>query len=260
MHHNLQNISASDAAHVLAELRYVLTRKQGSGSSVDWKSTTRVVVERYADRLEYLRFLLSPNATVMFTDAAAQAFAVRARLLVMLGPYITTVDVPQQEQELSASANLNVTWLAPVVRRCATTFTSHIPLGMLTPQEVRIHAAVENTLREICRRLGLLWVQFFDVEEADEAKAAEVVEVGYRHIDELMSWLDWSLWVRCEPACGLGVRHISPLIFLRMEADGVFLFFSGGQENCYLPSWPFLKGDDPYDMTPRCISPKNAVR
>ena len=183
MHHNLQNISASDAARVLAELRSVLTRKQGSGSSVDWKSTTRVVVERYADRLEYLRFLLSPNATVMFTDAAAQAFAVRAQLLVMLGPYITTVDVPQQE--LSASANLNVTWLAPVVRRCATTFTSHIPLGMLTPQEVRIHAAVENTLREICRRLGLLWVQFFDVEEADEGKAAEVIEVGYRHIDEL---------------------------------------------------------------------------
>ena len=44
-----------------------------------------------------------------------------------------------------------------LVRRCAATLTSSIPLGMLTPQEVRIHAAVENTLREICRRLDLLW-------------------------------------------------------------------------------------------------------
>ena len=210
IHHRLEKISATDAARVHAELRSVLTRKQGSGSNVDWRSIARVVVERYADRLEYLRFLLSSNATVTFTDAAEQAFVVRGRLLVMLGPYITTVDVPQQQQQQQQqqqSASANVSWLAPVVRRCATTLTSRIPLGMLTPQEVRIHAAVENTLREICRRLALLWVHFFDVEGADEATATEVIEVGYRHIDELMSWLDWSLWVRCDPACGLGVRQ-----------------------------------------------------
>jgi hypothetical protein len=223
MHHRLEKISAADAARVLAELRSVLTRKQGSGSSVDWESIARVVVERYADRLEYLRFLLSSNAAVTFMDAAEQAFTVRAQLLVMLGPYITTVDVPQeqqQQQQLSTSAN--VSWLAPVVRRCATTLTSRIPLGMLTPQEVRIHAAVENTLHEICRRLALLWAHFFDVEGADEAKAAEVIEVGYGHIDELMSWLDWSLWVRCEPACGLGVRQQYNTVI----TDGESFFFT----------------------------------
>ena len=176
MHHRLEKISTADAARVHAELRSVLTRKQGSGSGVDWGSIARVVVERYADRLEYLRFLLSSIASVTFTDAAEHSFVVRTQLLVMLGPYITTVDVPQQQQPLSASANLS--WLAPVVRRCATTLTSRIPLGLLTPQEVRIHAAVENTLREICRRLALLWVDFFDVEGADEAKAVEVIEVG----------------------------------------------------------------------------------
>jgi hypothetical protein len=202
MHHRLEGISAADTARVHAELRSVLTRKQGnsgSGSGVDWGSIARVVVERYADRLEYLRFLLSPNAT--FTNAAGQAFAARAHLLVMLAPYLTTVDVP------SAPASANASWLAPVVHRCATTQTSHIPLGLLTPQEVRIHAAVESTLREICRRLALVWVGFFDVEGSDEVKAAEVIGVGHRHIDELMNWLDWSLWVRCEPACGFGVCH-----------------------------------------------------
>jgi hypothetical protein len=196
-----------DTASVHAELQSVLTREQGSGSSVDWRSIACVVVERYADRLEYLRFLFSPNAT----------FAARAQLPVMLAPYVTTVDVPQR---LPASAN--VSWLAPVVRRCATTQTSHIPLGILTPQEVRIHAAVENTLPEICRRLALLWVQFFDVERADKTMAAEVIEVGRRHIDELTSWLDWSLWVRCEPACDLGVRHQDPLNFKLMLADRRF--------------------------------------
>lgn len=208
MYHRLDKISVADVARVHAELRSVLTRKRGSGSSVDWGSIARVVVERYADRLEYLRFLLSPNATIAFMDIAEQAIVVRARLLTMLGPYITTMDIPQQkdhQQQLSASAN--VSWLAPVVRRCATTLTSGIPLGMLTPQEVRIHAAVENTLREICRRLAFLWAHFFDVEGADEEKVAEVIEVGHGHIDQLMSWLDWSQWVRCEPACSLGVRQ-----------------------------------------------------
>ena len=201
LHYRLKGISPADTERVHAELRSVLTRRQGTGSGVDWGSIAQVVTDRYANRLEYLRFLLSQNATSIFTDAAEQAGAVRAQLLLMLVPYITTEDVPPQ---LPASANAS--WAVPVMRRCAMTLTPRIPLGMLTPQEVRIHAAVEGTLREICRRLTLLWLEFFDVEGESEAKAAEAIEVGGRHVDELMNWLDWSLWLRCEPACGLEVR------------------------------------------------------
>jgi len=143
----------------------------------------------------------------------------------MLVPYITTDDVPQ---ELLAS--VNASWAAPVVQRCSTTQTSRIPVGTLTRQEVRIRTAVEGTLHEICRRLVLVWLEFFDVEGESEAKAAEAIKVGREHIDELMNWLDWSLWLRCEPACNAG-------------------------ENCYIPTWPFLGGEDPYDMTPRCVHP-----
>ena len=60
LHHRLKGISVADTARVHAELRSVLTREQGSngsGSGVDLGSITRVVVERYADRLEYLRFI-----------------------------------------------------------------------------------------------------------------------------------------------------------------------------------------------------------
>lgn len=205
LYHRLEGISAADTERVHAELQSVLMRKKASGSNIDWSSVARVVMERYADRLEYLRYLLSPNAP--FTDAAEKATAARTQLLIMLAPYFTTVDVPEQ---LPATAN--VSWAAPAVHRCATTQTSHIPLGMLTPQEVRIHAAVEGTLREICRRLMLVWLEFFDVEGSDEVRAVKVIDVGHRHIDELMSWLDWSLWVRCEPACGLGVCTLDPYI------------------------------------------------
>ena len=201
VHYRLKGISSADTERVRAELRSVLTRRQGTKSGVDWGSIARIVTERYADRLGYLRFLLSPNATSIFAHATDQAAAVRSQLLLMLVAYISTEDMPPR---LPASANAS--WAAPIVRRCATTQTSGIPLGMLTPQEVRIHAAVEGTLREICRRLTLAWLEFFDVEGESSVQAAVAIEVGRRHIDELMSWLDWSLWVRCEPTCGFGVR------------------------------------------------------
>jgi hypothetical protein len=250
MHYRIEGISSADTERILLELRSVLTRKQSGGSGVDWGSIARVVMERYAERLEYLRFLLSPNAT--FTDAAEQAATARGHLLVMLAPYITTADIPQ---ELPASADPR--WAAPVAQRCSTTQTSGIPLGLLTPQEVRIHAAVEGTLREICRRLMLVWLEFFDVEAESEAKAAEAIELGRRHIDELMSWLDWSLWVRCEPACGFGVRDtIASQISIMLTLTVACLW---RQEICYLPTWPFLTGEDPYDMTPRCVSLKDVI-
>jgi hypothetical protein len=203
LHRRLEGISALDSERVRAELQVVLTREQDGGSGIDWGSIVRVVAERYADRLEYLRFLLSPNTTNTFANEFERAAAARSQLLVMLVPHITTADVPKG---LPPSADLS--WVAPIARRCETAQTSHIPLGMLTPQEARIHAAVENTLHEICRRLVLVWVEFFDVEAADEAKATEATGVAHGHIEELMTWLDWSVWVRCEPGCGLGVRRL----------------------------------------------------
>ncbi|KAH8977204.1 hypothetical protein EDB86DRAFT_2863081 [Lactarius hatsudake] len=223
LHLRLEGISALDTEKVRDELRTVLTRERDGGSGIDWGSIVRVVTERYAGRLEYLRLLLSPNMTT-FADALERAAVAREQLLVMLAPYITTTDVPQQ---MPPSANLS--WVAPVAQRCATTQTSLIPVDILTPQEARIHAAVENTLHEICRRLVLVWAEFFDVEAADEAGATEATGVAYGHISELMEWLDWSEWVRCEPGCGLG-------------------------EFCYIPSWPYFGEDDPYDIIPRCIS------
>ncbi|KAI9435516.1 hypothetical protein H4582DRAFT_2112310 [Lactarius indigo] len=172
LHLRLEGISALDSERVCAELQTVLTREPGGGSGIDWGSITRIVTERYAGRLEYLRFLLSPNTT--FADALEQAAVAHEQLFVMLAPYITTADVPKR---LPPSANLS--WVAPIALRCATTQTSHIPLSILTLQEARIHTAVENTLYEICRRLVLLWVEFFDVEAADEARATEALKLAH---------------------------------------------------------------------------------
>lgn len=211
LHLRLEGISVLDSERVRAEIQAVLTREQGRESGIDWGSIARIVMERYAGRLEHLRFLLSPDTTT-FEDALERASVARSQLLVMLSPYITTADIPKQ---LPPSVNLS--WAAPIAQRCAMTQTSHIPLRILTPQEARIHAAVENTLHEICRRLVLVWVEFFDVEAADEVGATEATAVARGHIEELMDWLDWSVWVRCEPGCGFGVRRlILCLSFVRL--------------------------------------------
>ena len=206
LHVRLEGISVLDSERVRAELQFVLSREQDGESGVDWGSITRIVMERYAGRLEYLYSLLSPNTR--FADALERAAIARTQLLVMLAPYITTADIPKR---LPTSTDL--TWAAPIAQRCATTQTSHIPLDILTSQEARIHFAVENTLHEICRRLVLVWVEFFDVEAADEEMAMEATELARGHIQELMTWLDWSVWVRCEPGCSLGVGFLTLTMF-----------------------------------------------
>ena len=209
LHLRLEGISTPDTEKVRTELQTVLTREKDKGSGIDWGSIARVVMERYADRLDHLRHLLSRNTTT-FGDELERAAAARMHLLVMLAPYITTADVPEH---LPPSANPS--WAAPIALRCATTQTSHIPLGMLTPQEARTHAAVENTLHEICRRLVLVWVEFFDVEAADEARATEAIEVARGHVEELMARLDWSVWVRCEPRCSFEVHSL--ILYMRLR-------------------------------------------
>ena len=103
--HRLEGISALDSERVRAELQTVLMRMRepGGGTGIDWGSIVRVITKRYTDRLEYLRFLLSPDTFA--PDALERAATTRAQLLVMLAPYITTADVPKQ---LPASAKLSL--------------------------------------------------------------------------------------------------------------------------------------------------------
>lgn len=56
--HRLLNISREDVARVRARLREVLTRPTGQSSGVDWLAVSRVVVDRYSERLEFVRYLL----------------------------------------------------------------------------------------------------------------------------------------------------------------------------------------------------------
>jgi hypothetical protein len=98
----------------------------------------------------------------------------------------------------------------------------------------------------------------------DEATSEKGIEVGRKDVDELMSWLDWpAAWSNADLLATTGPGYISLInnssTFLTRRLP-VTDAHGGEQETCYLPSWPPLGGDDPYDMTPRGVSSRDVVR
>ena len=115
--------------------------------------------------------------------------------------------------------------------------------------------AVQETTGEICRRLGLMWIDAFDIESADtsEQHAARIVGEWRTDVRELMEWLDWPAWQTCRPGCQVNVRPFlcsSPSL---LGTDGAL------QEFCYIPTWPFVvAGDRQTGMNPRCVALNDA--
>ncbi|KAF7312222.1 hypothetical protein MIND_00235200 [Mycena indigotica] len=235
--HRLLGISADDADSVLARLESVLSAgiPSRNATGVDWDTLFKVIVDRYADRLEIAQYLL--NNTTNATDTAQR---VMKQLHIMLTPYLLHSASP------SGKGN---SWAAPIYEFCATSHTSYIHrtsaiLSRMTASEHLLLGAVDQVNREICRIVVSMWVQGVDA-GLDEIVRPPIVidsdneEVLVQHWNSalagLMSWLDWSIWVRCRPACNF-------------------------EEICYLPTWPFGRGvheipdkEDFLRPKPRCI-------
>ncbi|KAJ7476591.1 hypothetical protein FB451DRAFT_1243603 [Mycena latifolia] len=221
--HRLEGISAPDLAAVTARLRAVLSvDSSDAGSGVDWGTLYRVVVDRYADRLELLEYLLNTTTTA---NGAARAQTIQMQLRVMLTPCILYSVRPSPNQPRDDK------WAAPVWRACATRHTAHIHASAalrarLTASERMLLRALDETSREICRVVVRMWVvgvhagldPLIPSEEPAASAAATtlpIVEDWRAETRRLMAWLDWSVWVKCRPACGV-------------------------EEMCYLPTWPFF--------------------
>ncbi|KAK0465655.1 hypothetical protein IW261DRAFT_1554007 [Armillaria novae-zelandiae] len=193
----------------------------GGGSGVDWKTLVQVIVERYQDRFEMVQYLLNITSSEYKVQMAKK---VQTQLRVMLQPYLLHSVAPS----VPKAASMIYSWAVPIYKLCATSHTSYIvssPVltSKLTESEHLILGAVMETNREICRVITRMWAKgvlsgFDDMlpYSVDQAKEAESVLSEWRtQLDTLMGWLDWSVWVKCRPACG-------------------------PEEICYLPTWPFF--------------------
>ncbi|KAJ6551659.1 hypothetical protein B0H19DRAFT_1158491 [Mycena capillaripes] len=212
--HRLLGITSEDVAAVMARLDEAYTAPPPAGSGVDWDTLFKVVVDRYDDRFEMVRYVLnatSDDALVIVKNAMTQ-------FRVMLRPYILHAAVPVPGADNA--------WASPVYKFCATSHTENIRRsvslsGKLTASERLLLNAVEETNREICRVVVGLWAEgvaagLDDVLPVDPTQpdGKALVRKWKAAIDDLMAWLDWSVWIKCRPECSF-------------------------EEMCYLPTWPF---------------------
>ena len=190
----LDEISKMDTAYILDQLTDMLTR-DGQGSGIDWGSVTQVIVDRYGKHLELLRHVLrNPEFKRNVTEQVAES---RSQVLILLTPYMLTSAIPP-----NLTDPVDRSWIDPVVKRCASTHTAWPPEALLTPQEKLIKRAVEGVLSQICNVLGDIWVDAFDSENAG-IKDLERFQLKWESsVANLMDWLDWSIWLKCDPSCG----------------------------------------------------------
>lgn len=231
--HRLQGLSVVDSKAFQTRIREVLEQIGHTGSGIDWSTLIRVVVDRYAERLEILQYLLNSTSTI------EQAKRVQKHLRSMVVPYILHTSVPNSDFN-------NHSWALPVYEHCATTHTRYISsipsiLTRMTKSESLILRSVQEVSKEICRVVVGMWAEGVELGldaispaslssvPARKFESVEIINAVRRwqeRTEGLMAWLDWSVWVKCRPACGY-------------------------EEICYLPTWPFIPGSGHGPRPPR---------
>ncbi|EIW84056.1 hypothetical protein CONPUDRAFT_50649 [Coniophora puteana RWD-64-598 SS2] len=217
-------------------------------SGVQWQTLARTLIDRHAERLELARGLLERGADAhAYGNVLRQARRAHVQLRTMIMPYVLYTAVPPAASDSSSGSPAPPhAWAAPIFRECATAHTAALfrPTmhARLTRSEQTLLRAVRETSREICRVVVGVWADGVelgigerqvrdpimnfpnppdpeqDVPPPDvrmsESELRDMVGRWHAEINGLMAWLDWSEWVRCEPACGF-------------------------EELCYLPTWPW---------------------
>lgn len=206
-HYRVAPISREDIARVRADVHEMLVRGKEEKSGVDWVVLARVVQERFADRLLYIRYLLDQarvlpaslpdaQASVRFLSVTA---AVRKQLMIALSPHMPRDGVDEPA------------WYEAIAYGCARSFTTHLPGERLTKQERLIRHAVDEVLHEVCRVLTDAWRDAYkiDIPVADLGEtnftSPELLEKWRVAFDALFEWLDWPIWMACDPACAVDV-------------------------------------------------------
>ncbi|KAG8748292.1 hypothetical protein FRC10_007682 [Ceratobasidium sp. 414] len=209
--HRLGNISIDDWERLKVEVHEVLARKH-LPARVNWQSLFQAVVDRYAERLEDLRYLLRRTDL----DPAELAAVARHRVLTMLAPYMVLPQANSGRARESSGifstgsprSEPDDDWFERIYSACAGYATAGIPHKEdLTAQEQRLVASVNRVQSAICSSLTHIWSTAFDSEDKP-VFAGRMVAAWLSEAEELMEWLDWHMWVKCDPPCGAGTQCV----------------------------------------------------
>ncbi|KAF8551386.1 hypothetical protein OG21DRAFT_1381954, partial [Imleria badia] len=216
--HRVQNISSEDLSVVKSRLEANLMRPEGLSSGIDWRTLVQVIVGRFAGRLELTRYLLNSSVTNP-DEVLGLASKTQTQLRTMLTPYLLFSATPTDQSDKS-----HLNWTIPIFKHCATTHTYSMEsdLDSMTDSEKLLLQAVRGTSREICRVVTKMWAAgvyagidpvLNTKDSPDIAEVTRIWNAWAEDLDNLMTWLDWNVWVKCNPGCG-------------------------PEEMCYLPTWP----------------------
>ncbi|KAF7440189.1 hypothetical protein PC9H_000533 [Pleurotus ostreatus] len=223
--HRLEGMAESDVHSVMQRLKNVLdgSAPYPSANRIDWATLVKVVVTRFSDRLDLVRRVLNTTNSQIEVGLGDSKLSERAKqaqrhFSTILGPYTLASATPSNASDVS--------WASPVYRECSVAHTSYIARQQhgFTHSERLLLAAIEDTSGEICRVITKMWAKGvlagldsqLEYPPLGNVDLSALVTEWTVSVTTLMEWLDWSLWVRCNPACSF-------------------------DELCYLPTWPFFR-------------------
>ncbi|KAG8213370.1 hypothetical protein J3R82DRAFT_11861 [Butyriboletus roseoflavus] len=182
------------------------------------KSRLEAVLIRPGERLELTRYLLNSSTTDP-DEIIDLANKTQSQLRIMLTPYLLLSATPTDESDKT-----ELDWIIPTYKLCATTHTYSMEseLDSMTDAEKLLLKAVRGTSREICRVVTKMWAAgvyagidpLLNTKESVEiSEITDLWNTWTEDLNRLMAWLDWSVWIKCNPECG-------------------------PEEMCYLSTWP----------------------
>ncbi|KAL7416249.1 hypothetical protein BDY24DRAFT_378963 [Mrakia frigida] len=207
-HQVKRDASEEDVSSVRDEIVEVLRRSSGSrGSGVDWSQLSKDVVERYGDRLANLDHILNGSSSSSSNFGASSSSLsstnftlLRTKLSVltytMLNPFLDTTHL----SNTSSSSTPSSLWLPSTLDRCSTYLTRTVSRSTLTDQERILKASIDFVTGRICSEIGGMFEESLLGSKKGREEESLVKEWRGR-VKELMSWLDWPIWTRCEVAC-----------------------------------------------------------
>ena len=210
--HRALNVSSEDLSAIKSRLEDVLTKPESPTSGIDWRAVVHVIVDRYARRLELVRYLLNlpvaePHEILDLVNKT------QTQLRGVLTPYLILSATPSDQSD---KGNLN--WTIPIYQFCATahTYSMESDIDSMTDSEKLILQAVRGTTREICRVMTKMWATGVSAgidTSINTNDSPDIVEITHlrntwaQDLDDLMAWLDWNVWVKCNPGCRPEVRQ-----------------------------------------------------
>ena len=246
--HRLQDISVDDVSRVTTRLEEILTRPADHiFSGIDWMALMRVIVDRYSERLEFVRYLINSANTTNSDSLLDCAYKTQLQLRVMLRPYILTSITLSSLSAPEGSRTASMDWARPVFKLCATTHVHNLDTKVMTDSERLLLNAVRETTQEICRVATRMWAsgvlagvdKNFGLNDSalDNKEIEALISKWRQYLDGLMQWLDWNTWAKCRPTCGAEVR----LCHCFAHRDQLSMNHGFGichQEICHLTTWP----------------------